>query len=199
MSKLLVSVFLINTIFYGVVHSRPSDDGESVHKLKPKGFKMPKACKEKGMEYCFENDNYPIDIVKEVVKDMKNLVQDDVRENYHYSNRQGDLPECPYNRSNDAIYYVEVNNKDRVVIQLKDKFEQRTSLEWCTTPGRVNKTTHFVELNLVGTRMYCENKYMDYDFLVLSLNKNLFNKYTVEQVRIKTGIPICCACRYYKE
>ncbi|CAB3226562.1 unnamed protein product [Arctia plantaginis] len=169
-------------------------------------FTMPDSCKSKGLEFCFDNENYPVDIVEDVLKDMTNWVvsNDNAGPIPSYSDRQGgssDEDDCRSNSKNDSIYYiVDEAGNDRVVVQLEGKFEQRFSVTWCDEEGPIStRTTHFLKSMVTKYQLSCHNKYMNYDFVVLSSEPDMSGKWKLERVKTKTGIPVCCACRYEKE
>ncbi|XP_075972052.1 uncharacterized protein LOC142973903 [Anticarsia gemmatalis] len=204
MCNLFVNLCVV-AFFGGVVSSPQYDDGEVLFDpYEVQEFTMPKSCKSEGAEFCFDNENYPIDIVKGLLSDMANLeVANDVGKiGQSYGRRQGsehDDPDCKTDSTNKPIYYiVDDAGKDRVVVQLEGKFQQQYSVMWCEKAGRTTKTSHFLESTLTNYKMTCENKYMNYDFLVLSLKPNIQGKWQMERAKTKTGIPVCCACRYEK-
>ncbi|CAB3239190.1 unnamed protein product [Arctia plantaginis] len=171
---------------------------------KMRTFEMPKSCS--GMEFCFDDDNYPIDIVEELLKDATSLVvgaEDDVGMIGTYSDRQGDSSDeydCQSLSRNDPIYYiVDEDGRDRVVVQMESRFQQRFSVMWCEQEGSMKtRTEHFLESMVLKYKMYCQNRYVNYDFLVLSMEPGYDGKWKMERARTKSGIPVCCTCRYDK-
>ncbi|XP_075971990.1 uncharacterized protein LOC142973854 [Anticarsia gemmatalis] len=205
MCYLFVVVTCMATVLAGVA-PMPSDDGEDLFDpYSLREFTMPKSCKNEGREFCFENDDYPTAIVEDLLKDMNDLEvahNDDVGElSGSYSSRQGvtDEPDCRTDSTDKPIYYiVDEAGRDRVVVQMEGKFQQRYSILWCEKEGRRSKTSHFLESTLTNYKMTCENKYMNYDFLVLSVKPDITGRWQMERAKTKTGIPVCCACRYEK-
>ncbi|XP_075971994.1 uncharacterized protein LOC142973859 [Anticarsia gemmatalis] len=198
MNKLIVSLFLL-----ALYESVTCEDNLSVQPLRT--FKMPESCKSEGREFCFDNAEYPIDIVEELLKDMNRLEvahEDDVGK-IQFSDRQGspiDEPDCLSQSTNKPIYYiVDEAGKDRVVVQLNNRFQQRYSVNWCDKEGPTTKTKHFLTFTLDEYKPYCKNQYMRYDFLVLSSKPDSNGKWHMERAQTKTGIPVCCVCKYNKD
>lgn len=61
------------------------------------------------------------------------------------------------------------------------------------------RTEHFLESMVLKYKMYCQNRYVNYDFLVLSMEPGYDGKWTMEKARTKSGIPVCCTCKYDKK
>ncbi|XP_075982236.1 uncharacterized protein LOC142980628 [Anticarsia gemmatalis] len=177
-----------------------TDNGEPVF-YGVKKFKMPKSCKNKDMEFCFDDENYPLNILNDMIKDVDALeISNEVvkLEDTNSSNPvRYDQPDCSSDATNDPIYYiVDENGQDRVVVQLKGKFQQRLSVMWCEKEGRPTRASHFLDSTLQEYSVSCENKYINHSFLVLSLKPNIHGNYKLEWARAKSGIPVCCACKY---
>lgn len=172
--------------------------------LKPTKVKMPAECA--GKSYCtVKGPDYPEDTIAYLLKDIRNLNVDGYTTQSSVGNRNGnskDQQDCPDDSTSDPIYYiVDTNDEVRVVVQLKDKFEQIYTVRWCLKPGPITEDTiHFLKgTTLKNFNMECVDTTMPFDFFVLAYDVDPETKKPSPKMEIanaKGGIPVCCRCRY---
>ncbi|KAJ8733500.1 hypothetical protein PYW08_001798 [Mythimna loreyi] len=172
-------------------------DGESLFDSS-KEVAMPASCA--GKNYCFDKgENYPEDMIEQLVYDMRSLVVDYPDLKDRFGDSDFEEPDCPSNSTESPIFYiVDTNDKVRVVVQ-SPKFQQIYSIRWCLNEGTITKDTqHFLKsTTLKNFNIQCVSNMMNFNFFVLSdkVHPETLNP-MMESATVKGGIPVCCRCRY---
>ncbi|XP_059056781.1 uncharacterized protein LOC131850546 [Achroia grisella] len=151
---------------------------------------LPEDCKK---NYCFSRSQYyPTELIDDMLVELDyNMNEDDDFITKRISDNADSENDCEKNSYYQPVYQIiDENDQVRYVIQSK-KFKQVVRIEECLYPGRITSDSkHFTETELKFIHLACAETYLDYAFLVLSLNGT-----KMESVRAKGGIPVYCACK----
>ncbi|XP_026753835.2 uncharacterized protein LOC113514053 [Galleria mellonella] len=150
---------------------------------------LPEDCKK---NYCFtKTQHYPTELIDSMLVDLDNSISVDTDTTTKRIGDDIDSNDCEKNSYYQPIYQIiDENDRVRYVVQSK-KFKQVLRVEECMLPGRLTTDSiHFTDTQLQYIHLACEETYLDYAFLVLSLDST-----KIESVKTKGGIPVSCACK----